>query len=219
MDTNFFDVIQILNKKNINYWICHGTLLGIVRDNRLIEWDHDIDIAVWDYEVSKSEIISMMEQMDFKLSEGFGIKNDLVSFKREGGRIVDFTFLKKRIKDEIEVAYVSYYFPKNFFMKCVDALSNANKYSGKFKSIIRTLAIFTPFFRNLKEILIKKNFFYKEYNLYAPTYLFKKIDFFQFKEIKIRVPSDYKKYLNFIYGSDWKKPKRNYTFPRNYKTF
>ena len=47
-DPNFIDVINLFNKYKIDYWICHGTLLGIIRDKKLIEWDHDIDIALWD---------------------------------------------------------------------------------------------------------------------------------------------------------------------------
>ena len=44
LDKNFILAIKILNKKKIDYWICHGTLLGLVRDKKLIKWDNDIDI-------------------------------------------------------------------------------------------------------------------------------------------------------------------------------
>lgn len=40
------DTIAILDKHNIRYWIDMGTLLGIIRDNELIPWDHDVDIAI-----------------------------------------------------------------------------------------------------------------------------------------------------------------------------
>jgi phosphorylcholine metabolism protein LicD len=219
MDNNFTEVIQILNNKKINYWVCHGTLLGLARDGKLIEWDHDIDIALWDDEVSKSKIISLMEKMNFKLREGFGVKNDLVSFDRAGGRIVDFTFLRKKIKNQEEIAFVSYYMPKNFIMKCLDGLSNADKYSGKYKIIIRSFAIFKSFFKILKNLVIRKNLFYKEYNLYTPTSFLKKTSFLPIQELAIKAPSDYEGYLKFIYGNDWKIPKKNYVFPRNYKTF
>ena len=36
IDINFLDVIKILQKNKIEYWICHGTLLGIIRDKKLI---------------------------------------------------------------------------------------------------------------------------------------------------------------------------------------
>ena len=60
IDINFSEIINILNKNKIKYWICHGTLLGIIRDNQLIPWDHDIDIAVWSETTSREEIKKIM---------------------------------------------------------------------------------------------------------------------------------------------------------------
>ena len=53
-DFVFKDVCDLLRKNRINFWICHGTLLGIIRENRLLPWDHDIDFAVWDHETDKN---------------------------------------------------------------------------------------------------------------------------------------------------------------------
>ncbi|MBC8503083.1 MAG: LicD family protein [Nitrosopumilus sp.] len=41
-----FDVDEILKRSNANYWIEGGTLLGAVRDKKLIPWDHDLDLGV-----------------------------------------------------------------------------------------------------------------------------------------------------------------------------
>ena len=37
---------EILDQLNIPYWLEGGTLLGAVRDQKLIPWDHDLDIGV-----------------------------------------------------------------------------------------------------------------------------------------------------------------------------
>jgi len=39
-------IVNILKKNNIQYYIDHGTLLGIVRDKALIPWDKDVDISI-----------------------------------------------------------------------------------------------------------------------------------------------------------------------------
>jgi len=46
VDQNLKLVIKILNTHKINYWICHGTLLGIIRDKKILPWDNDIDIGL-----------------------------------------------------------------------------------------------------------------------------------------------------------------------------
>ncbi|HOD17125.1 MAG TPA: LicD family protein [Candidatus Cloacimonadota bacterium] len=40
------DIISILEKENIPYLLEAGTLLGIIRENRLLPWDSDMDITV-----------------------------------------------------------------------------------------------------------------------------------------------------------------------------
>lgn len=36
----------LLEKYNIPYWLEGGTLLGIIRENRLLPWDNDLDISI-----------------------------------------------------------------------------------------------------------------------------------------------------------------------------
>ena len=39
------DTGKILNKYGIRWWLDHGTLLGIIRNNELIPYDHDVDVC------------------------------------------------------------------------------------------------------------------------------------------------------------------------------
>ena len=40
------DICKILDDNEIPYIVDNGTLLGIIRENRLLPWDNDVDIAV-----------------------------------------------------------------------------------------------------------------------------------------------------------------------------
>ncbi len=59
LDKTLLQVVQILNKHKINYWICHGTLLGLVRDKKIISNNSDIDIAIWKNDHVKKKIIKI----------------------------------------------------------------------------------------------------------------------------------------------------------------
>ena len=39
------DIKEVLDKNSIPFWLEDGTMLGAVRDGRMIPWDHDIDLG------------------------------------------------------------------------------------------------------------------------------------------------------------------------------
>lgn len=46
-------VTELLDKHDIEYWLEGGTLLGIIRENRLLPWDNDLDISVKEDQLDK----------------------------------------------------------------------------------------------------------------------------------------------------------------------
>jgi len=40
------DVTDLLDQHSIPYWLEGGTLLGVIRENRLLPWDNDLDISI-----------------------------------------------------------------------------------------------------------------------------------------------------------------------------
>ncbi len=213
IDKNFVEIIELLNSNNINYWLCHGTLLGIIRDNELIPWDHDIDIAVWQQKNLKDKIIKIMKKRKFILKEKYLIEDDLLTFIKDGGREVDINFYESKKKnDEEEVAYIKWYIPRNKLMKTVDAISAANIYTGKYSYIINRLSFLQYFFKKIKIYLIKKNYFHKSIGYTQPLKLllnFKKINF---KDLQVSVPYLSEEYLEYVYGPNWKKPIKKYNW-------
>ena len=44
---------ELLEASNIEYWLDWGTLLGAVRDGKMVPWDFDIDLGIYDEDVAK----------------------------------------------------------------------------------------------------------------------------------------------------------------------
>ena len=67
-------LITLLNDNNIKNWfVCYGTLLGLVRETSCIDNDDDIDIII---EKSNYDIIKkLLIENNFELDYGFGIKD------------------------------------------------------------------------------------------------------------------------------------------------
>ena len=64
-DLNFVKAINILNSRGIKYWVCNGTALGLVRDEKLIPWDPDIDIGIWKNEINILELEQIFKKEGF----------------------------------------------------------------------------------------------------------------------------------------------------------
>tara|TARA_B100001057_G_C22683453_1_gene884693 strand:+ start:134 stop:667 length:534 start_codon:yes stop_codon:yes gene_type:complete len=67
-------LITLLNNNNIKEWfVCYGTLLGLVRENSCIDNDDDIDIII---EKSNYDIVKkILIENNFKLIYNYGIEN------------------------------------------------------------------------------------------------------------------------------------------------
>ena len=46
-------VDKILRRNDIIYWLEAGTALSAVRDGKIFDWEHDIDIGVWKHDIKK----------------------------------------------------------------------------------------------------------------------------------------------------------------------
>jgi phosphorylcholine metabolism protein LicD len=212
IDQNFAEVIKLLNSNNIHYWLCHGTLLGVIRDNDLIPWDHDIDIAVWYNKKLKFFFINLMKENNFQLKEKYLIEDDLITFTKSGGREVDINFYEKKILNNKQFAYIKWFVPKNLLMKFIEAISMSSTYSGKFKFIINKLSFFESIFEKIKIFLIKKKYFHKSIGYTQPLKLLEKFKKIKFNSVSVSVPYFSEEYLEYVYGPDWKKPIRKYNW-------
>ncbi len=212
VDQNFELVIKLLNLNKINYWLCHGTLLGIIRDNELIPWDHDIDIAVWHDKSLREKFINLMKDNNFVMKDKYLIEDDLLTFTKSGGREVDINFYEKKFNNENAVAYIKWFIPKNILMKLIDAMSTSKSYSGKCKFLINKLSFLEPVFKKIRIYLIKKNFFHKTIGYTQPLKLLEKFKEIKFKNIDVSVPDLSEEYLEYVYGPHWKQPIKKYNW-------
>jgi hypothetical protein len=220
-DEIFVKIVELLQKNNINYWICHGTLLGVIRENKLLPWDHDIDFAVWADEVTKDKILEIFINSGFK-QEILMDEFDNLFFSTKGKRI-DINFYRRN-KD---IAFTKWVSPteNSFFIKLAYFIISEICYNlnpRRFDDskglyyydrliLSRATSALKPFISNNIKILLKKwiakNLKYTGYSYSNELMKFKLVPFLG---IKVSVPIDSEKYLATTYGEDWKVPNKNY---------
>ena len=218
-DNVFKDVCDLLHNNRINFWICHGTLLGIIRENRLLPWDHDIDFAVWDHETDKSHIVDIMLSHGYQQEVITG-EMDCLHFLGEEKK-VDISFYK--IKDNIASIKWAIY-PKDTFGKLMlfvsnnisknndEILINHSIPKKAMLTIIRQFSLLLGFIlpNKLKTLFNKKAMQKMKYTGYSYPMEIMQLKNIEYAGMEIPVPFDSEACLQHTYGKDWKTPKKNY---------
>lgn len=211
IDKNLITLIDILTEYKINYWVCHGTLLGIIRDKELIPWDHDIDVGVIENKKNRMTLPVILKKSGFKQVKKTFLKNDgMLKFIKKGGREVDINFYKINLRNK--TAYVRWHIPKNLFMRTVDVLSFAKNYKGNYAQFINFFGFSENFFLRLKKYLVLKKIFYSHAGYSHKQDYALKLNKYNFDGLEIYIPKNFKNYLKDLYGKNWKIPIKNYNW-------
>jgi len=72
---NTRDILDTLASCGINAWIQDGTLLGLVREGRIIPWDHDTDTGVFYSDWNDAAFDALTEE-GFELTATLGSRTD-----------------------------------------------------------------------------------------------------------------------------------------------
>lgn len=212
LDQNFVEVVSLLNQQEVPYWVCHGTLLGLVREGQLIPWDHDIDFAVWSGAVSKQSIIELMKGCGYFLKNDGG-KYDFLQFRKDGGRDVDFNFY--RIGSDQNMAYSEWFIARSKFMSLLGALSDKTSYHRRWGWLIGYFDFFSEVFAVLVAGLKKIGLYYKSAGYTTPASMLKESDFLEVSGLSVRVPKKHSEVLEFIYGKNWRVPIQRYDWTKD----
>jgi hypothetical protein len=82
------DVTKVLEKSNVPYRLDAGTLLGIIRENRLLPWDKDMDICTNETRYAKLQLLAWKFRFRGYWAWVRRIKRDLPPLKRGAVRVL-----------------------------------------------------------------------------------------------------------------------------------
>ena len=201
LDKQLVEITDVLNKHDIFYWIDSGTLLGLIRDKKLLVGDMDIDISIPFTE--KIKVLKLHKEFkmlgyDFKEIWVYKSNDYILKLKNKNeDRIIDFQiYYENKIKK-------IWYSPQFVNRKSSNILSR----------IIRKI---------IHDFIIGKSFSKNTANY---PYAYSHITWVESKELigtpkflintKIKIPEDHIGILVLHFGLDWIIPNRNWDFIRD----
>lgn len=141
-----FDVVELLDSNNIVYHLEGGTLLGLVRDNSLLPWDHDVDISIPSEELPK--FLKVYKELNRKYYRVSFRKHtdDCSVFEKDTHRI----FKVKKMIPSILKEFIPYFKKKNIVLD-VFVKSRDEKYAY-WKAMGRTMRVPKKHYDSYEEI-------------------------------------------------------------------
>ncbi|MFS2985212.1 LicD family protein [Bacteroides uniformis] len=209
-------VIEVLDKNNLLYFIDTGTLLGAVRDKRFIPWDNDIDLAVIGGDTSTTNLLKVSKLL---YALGFYVtltKKEIAICSRDGVNLGIKLYKKQASHYEACMGKV---YRHRLFYSINLYLSGEVLYKKGFSFKYKAISLFVKFSQVLKLKLSciwqMKLLFWAKYDEKTVIIPFEFVDAiidYNFYNIIVKVPNKPERYLAYRYGENWKVPKQDYDY-------
>lgn len=102
------EITDVLSGNDVDFFVDNGTLLGVVRENKLIRWDYDIDLGIIINEkFSWLDLENAMKRIGYEKDHQFRLFDEITeqTYKR-GGMYVDFF---NHINDDSTTSFYCFY--------------------------------------------------------------------------------------------------------------
>ena len=231
----FKDLKEVFDNNGIDCWLIYGALLGIVREGKLLDWDRDIDIAIWDKNLSNIE--SVLNEFHSKKITVHFTESGHVTFNRDNEHISAMVFSKvgdkavrstftnirkfnrtsngiKHRKDLDKITQLLKYI--RWVLTNPAYVGDCPKFISKnMQNALLDLSYLMPnrlrlALKRIVEVVLSSGceYFIEE----VPAKYFIELSNIKFYDFKVKAPSDKEGYLEHKYGEDWMIPKKDYIY-------
>lgn len=214
----FKDLKAVLDKHQILFWLEHGTLLGSVREGKIIDGDDDIDVSAYlkpvldNYQKIAGELYAKGYDIFITKDKMTIKKNSLHAtvylYQIDGTHIKRNRISKKTFKANI----LLYGFLEGLSTPKRDVIHNHTP-KTKLISMLKNSMMYLPNKKKLYSLILnygKKIDCLVAYDINIPSSYVKDFKEATFYDMGVKIPVENEKYLEHIYGTSWRIPDKNW---------
>ena len=228
MVENLKDIKEIFDKHSINFWLDWGTLLGAIRDGKIIKWDGDTDLGMIEDDFKRvCSILPEIKKRGFFIDFP-PIPIPRIAFSRSGYKIdicfyflfdqINFVALYSKITEK-PIARLLFFILQLYKCAKINIYPTLPQNKPKFIIALIIKSLFSILPNKLQKvlagtserILIKKNYIFPM-RVVVPKHHLEKFRTIDFYDINFKIPLNAEEYLKYKYGLDWKIPKRRWNW-------
>jgi phosphorylcholine metabolism protein LicD len=224
-------VQEILDDFGVEFWLDGGALLGAIRKGKLIEWDTDFDLCIWNRDRQKFmsalrelerrgfeprilnvPISSNVRIIQFKLVP-FDVLMDFSLWDVEGDKaftIYPVTDEHKQIKKPVKLVQLFLLAARHYSNCDIPFAVQYSRIYRKFGILIQTVVLKLPAKAKLFLSKMMQNWKLGFISLFCfvPVHYYEDFQTVRLYNLTVKIPSDVENYLTYTFGPDWRVPKR-----------
>lgn len=222
------EIKEVLDEEAIEFWLECGTLLGAVRDRKIIPWEHDLDFGVFRKKFPYNLQVLIAKKLSDKGFKGIIYKNHMhISMSKNEEMCADINYY-----DIInENAIAPHRKPKNligillfkFYSALLDPYNHKINFKKSYGALISSIFILVS--RILPSLLRKqitkivfiiyKKIGSKDVWWIVPSHYLTNLSTIKFYGKEFKTPNKVDEYLEYRYGKGWKFPQKNWITERD----
>jgi hypothetical protein len=227
-------VKKVFDEFGIEFWLDGGTLLGAVREGKIIEWDYDIDLSMRNYDEKKLFLaLHELKKRKFKLTLDsplypnigvvklrlfpFDCRMDISLWKAKADEFINPTPMHEGSYQE-PINSIQYFLRiLRHYLCCDIPLSVPEKRMKHVANILDYSLSLLPLKLKtfLLNILQRRKLGYGNWLFFTPKRYYEKLETTKFYGLEFRIPFDFEDYLKYHYGENWKIPQKKWDWQKD----
>ncbi len=220
----FGEVAGTLAELGVPFWLDQGTLLGVIREGKLLATDHDIDLGMWEEDYRKiAPALEARLKGPGRWLETYKPHQLSIRLLDSDADIINIAFYRRR--DGMAVKKI--YYPGGgraagllvkaavFCARAADGSLGQKLPAVGFCRFMAGAAGVLPasLWRFFSFRAGRMQYRFKPFVIMAvPEYFFLRLEQINFENLNLKVPADPEAYLALKYGPDWRRPRDEWVF-------